>query len=346
MYDQSTQSVRRRRNTQGFGRVSKQRKTRSPEAVRLIQLAICLVLFLIIFLGKGVFPQRLGQVQADILALISTDFDFRGALASLGKSLAESDTMLADFSAFCVEVFGGQVPDTDTAEPEVSMPPQPTGILASEQSFISQRADMVACTAHYANLPRFGLNLAAKAEVEEESVPPAEPVTEPEAPAAVPAAGTVVVVSDYAGPELPENYTMDQLSLGELETVTPVLGNLNSGYGYRDHPVNGKTTFHSGVDIGGQLGGPIAAFAAGTVEYTGENDDYGLYLQLDHGNGVKSFYGHCSAIEVTKGQKVAMGETIARIGSTGVSTGPHLHLELKCGQMRLNPAYYVEFLDQ
>ena len=98
------------------------------------------------------------------------------------------------------------------------------------------------------------------------------------------------------------------------------------------------------MDIGGQEGDPIGAFAAGTVEYIGENDDHGLYLQIDHGNGVKSFYAHCSKLCVSQGQTVAMGETVALVGSTGVSTGPHLHLELKWNGLHLNPAYYVEFL--
>ena len=93
------------------------------------------------------------------------------------------------------------------------------------------------------------------------------------------------------------------------------------------------------------LGEPISAFAAGTVEYTGENDSYGLYLQVDHGNGIKSFYAHCSELLVSKGQTVAMGDTVALVGTTGVSTGPHLHLELKYEKTHLNPSYYVDFLE-
>ena len=162
----------------------------------------------------------------------------------------------------------------------------------------------------------------------------------------MPAAGTLVAASDYSGPELPKNYTMDQLSLGDLETMAPVKGYLNSPYGYRDHPIDGEYHFHTGADISGHMGDPIAAFADGTVEYTGEDDSYGLYFQLDHGNGVKSFYAHCSKVEVVKGQRVSMGDTVARIGSTGSSTGPHLHLELKFNKMHLNPAYYVDFLGQ
>lgn len=348
MYDQNTQTVSRRRSVRAYGaaagRGRQQRGSRSTEGVRLIQLVVCLVLFLTIFLGKGIFPQKLGQVQEELFMLISTDFDFRGALSELGKSLAGGEAVLSDLGSFCVEVFGPGEQEDETPAELTTFTPPPLGVLTSEQSFFSRHTSAADRMAHYADLSQYGLTFTSGEPVPDE-VPPAEPVPEPETPAAVLEAGAVISVSDYSGQALPEHYTMDKLSLGGLETTTPVLGHLNSSYGYRDHPINGQTAFHSGVDIGGQLGAPIAAFAAGTVEYTGESDAYGLYLQLDHGNGVKSFYGHCSSIEVVKGQTVALGETIARIGSTGVSTGPHLHLELKYEQTRLNPAYYVEFLE-
>ena len=136
---------------------------------------------------------------------------------------------------------------------------------------------------------------------------------------------------------------MDQLSLGTIESVAPVFGTLTSGYGYRDHPINGKHRFHGGVDIGADAGTLIAAFADGRVEYVGEDNSYGLYLQIDHGNGVKSFYAHCQQICVRKDQAVKAGETVALVGSTGTTTGPHLHLELKCGEVRVDPAYYISF---
>ena len=123
-----------------------------------------------------------------------------------------------------------------------------------------------------------------------------------------------------------------------------MFGPLWSTYGYRDHPVDGEYKFHNGVDIGGQEGDAIGAFADGTVDYIGKNDTHGLYLQLDHGNGIKSFYAHCSKLCVSKGQLVAAGEKVAEVGSTGVATGPHLHLELKWNGLHLDPSYYVEFL--
>lgn len=351
MYNQSTQAAVSRRSAPSYryhtaSHRNQRHRSRSQEQIRLIQLGICVVLFLVIFLGKGVFPQKMGQLRQDILTLISTDFDFRGALASLGESVAGGETVLADFGTFCMEVFGVSTPAEKQPQEVLFTPPQPVGALTTELQFLGESRDTAMRTVHYVNLAQFGLNLSTvTVQPEPEPDPSVEETDVSEEPPAIPAAGTLVAASNYSGQELPKNYTMDQLSLGELETVTPVLGHLNSVYGYRDSPINGKYQFHGGVDIGGQMGDPIAAFATGTVEYTGEDDSYGLYLQVDHGNGVKSFYAHCSKIVVTKGQTVSMGEKVAEVGSTGDSTGPHLHLEMKYEKMHLNPAYYVEFLE-
>lgn len=349
MYSQSTQAMSRRRSVYSYGAASvrnRQRGTPSQEQVRLLQLMVCLALFLAIFLWKGVFPQKLGQVRDDLLALITTDLDFRATLAGLGESLAGGDTVLSDLGAFCVEIFGADGQENSVKDITFTPAPQPEDVRGGELHFLSQGMDAAACAAHYADLDRYGM---AKVPLAEEPPVETDLLAEPELPddpPAVPAAGTVVLASDYSGEELPGNYTMDQLSLGELDTVTPVVGHLNSEYGYRDHPINGRYQFHGGVDIGGQKGEPIVAFAAGTVEYIGEDDSYGQYLQIDHGNGVKSFYAHCSRLLVSKGQTVDLGEKVAEIGSSGVSTGPHLHLELKYFKMHLNPAYYVDFLEE
>lgn len=345
MYSQGAMS--RRRSVYSYGAASARNRQRSSqERTRLLQLMVCLALFLAIFLWKGVFPQKLAQVRDDLLALITTDLDFREALAGLSESLAEGDTALSDLGAFCVEIFGADRREESIKPVSHIYPPPAEEIRDGELRFLSRRMDVAARTAHYADLDRYGLAAAPLPEARPvEAVPQTEPAAA-EDPPAVPAAGTVIMASDYSGDDLPANYTMDHISLGELDTVTPVLGHLNSEYGYRDHPISGRYLFHGGVDIGGNAGDPIAAFAAGTVEYVGQSDSYGLYLQIDHGSGVKSFYAHCSKILVTKGQTVALGETVAEIGSTGESTGPHLHLELKYGNTHLNPIYYVDFLGE
>lgn len=347
MYGQSGQAVSRR-SVRYYGGASAQSRrggaAQGQTRTRVIQLGVCLALFLTIFFGKGIFPRRLEGLRDDILTLISADLDFRGALAGLGESLADGDTALADFGAFCVEVFGGAELEEEQGDGADLVLPAPAEALTSELQFLNQSSEQAASIAHYAALSQFGLKPAAAPEEPVQETE--EPAAAPEEPAAVPAAGTVIAYSDYSGEALPEHYTMDRLSLGGLETVTPVMGRLTSRYGYREHPVLDKTLFHGGVDISGQEGDPVGAFADGTVEYTGKNDSFGLYLQVDHGNGVKSFYAHCSKIVVKKGQTVSMGEKLAEIGSTGISTGPHLHLEIKYGKTHLNPAYYVEFLDR
>lgn len=318
------------------------------ERLRLAQLLICLVLFLAVFLGKGIFPGKMLQVKDELLSLITANTDFRAALSNLGASLADSGTVLDDLGQFCVEVFGGE-PEELPAQPAAAFSPPEDSALELELSFLKSAPDRQSLSAHYWRsqcpaqvLPAKSPPESEPAEVPEDAVQAPVAVPEPE-PAVVPAAGTVVLYSDYDGEPLPEHYTMDLVSLGDLTTADPITGRLTSGYGYRENPISGKHQFHGGTDISGNKGDPIGAFADGVVEYIGKNDSYGLYLQIDHGNGVKSFYAHCSKLCVSKGQTVSMGEKVAEVGDTGCATASHLHLELKYNQTHLNPAYYVQF---
>lgn len=340
MYKEAAHMGNRRTNPRHAG--AEKRKRRAPqEKLRLIQLLVCLVLFLVVFLGKGIFPAKVVQLRDDLLELITANTDFRAAFSALGDPVS-GDGVLGRLEDFCVEVFGaGDSSDRD--EPQsIQVSPALTGLMEKEQGFLSGSPSEQTIAEHllYRTSPNLSISIGSEHAAQEE--PQAnEP---PDTADAVPAAGTLILKSDYSGETLPDNYTMDQLSLGELETVTPVLGYINSGYGYRDHPVNGAYLFHGGVDISGNLGDPIHAFSSGVVEYVGEDDSYGLYLQLDHGNGVKSFYAHCSTVCVRKGQSVELGDKIAEVGSSGTSTGPHLHLELKYNKLHLNPIYYIEYL--
>jgi len=312
---------------------------RSRELARFGQLVVCLLIFFAVLLGKGVFPDRIIKLQENIRTFVTSDVDYYDAFSKLGMSISEYDHTLKNLENFCIDVFGGT--EIPAAEPQLQVPlPNFQSSLTQEISFLCQ-SQPTELLAHYWQCDTEADAVQPAPETTEKTESKSEP--QQEQPDAVATAGTLLLTSEYNGRALPANYTMDMLSLGDLETVTPVLGHLNSEYGYRDHPINGAYQFHGGVDIGGQTGDPISAFAAGTVEYIGENNSYGLYLQLDHGNGVKSFYAHCSKIIVKKGQEVAVGEKIAEVGSSGAATGPHLHLELKFENTHLNPAYYVQF---
>lgn len=109
-------------------------------------------------------------------------------------------------------------------------------------------------------------------------------------------------------------------------TATAESWPITSGWGQRWHPVFGGLRFHDGVDFGLDSGVAVPAAAGGTVEYAGWYGGYGLYVEIDHENGTSSFYGHLSGITVTTGQKISKGQLLGYVGSTGYSTGPHLHL--------------------
>lgn len=117
--------------------------------------------------------------------------------------------------------------------------------------------------------------------------------------------------------------------------VWPADGPLTSRYGTRVHPISGARKLHAGVDIGAPSGAPIRAAAAGLVLRAGPYGGYGLATIIDHGNGLATLYAHQSRIGVSAGQQVAQGQNIGAVGSTGYSTGPHLHFEVRInGQAR------------
>ncbi len=132
----------------------------------------------------------------------------------------------------------------------------------------------------------------------------------------------------------------------EKENITfkfksPLYGIITSRYGYRDHPIINDASFHTGLDIAAKSGSAIGAFADGKVIEAGRNSTYGNYLLIEHSGGIRSFYGHNSRLNVRKGQSVKLGQKIAEVGSTGMSTGPHLHFEIRKNNKRLDPSLYI-----
>ena len=124
--------------------------------------------------------------------------------------------------------------------------------------------------------------------------------------------------------------------------LKPTAGGIGSPYGYRIHPITGKRKMHTGVDIGGAYGADIVAASSGTVIIAGYNaGGYGNYLVVDHGGGVTTLYAHASMLCVSKGQQVSRGQVIAKVGSTGMSTGPHLHFEVLINGAHTNPMNYI-----
>ena len=124
---------------------------------------------------------------------------------------------------------------------------------------------------------------------------------------------------------------------GSFSWPCPSCTYITSRVGYRWHPVSGQWKYHSGLDIGAAYGASIVAADGGTVTIAGVNGGYGNCVMIDHGNGYYTLYGHMSSIAVSVGQSVSKGATIGYVGSTGVSTGPHLHFEIRQGTTILDP---------
>jgi murein DD-endopeptidase MepM/ murein hydrolase activator NlpD len=129
--------------------------------------------------------------------------------------------------------------------------------------------------------------------------------------------------------------------LDTLPLRWPLRGEVNSGFGPRISPWNGEREQHNGLDIAGLPGTPVTSPAAGTVVVAGAGGDFGRHVLIDHGNGVRSRYGHLKKIEVKAGQHVEKGDRIGLVGSTGRSTGPHLHYEILVAGKAVDPRGFL-----
>jgi murein DD-endopeptidase MepM/ murein hydrolase activator NlpD len=123
----------------------------------------------------------------------------------------------------------------------------------------------------------------------------------------------------------------------EFLDVLPVEGRISSSFGSRKDPIRGSQRQHHGMDIAAAEGSDIRAVRDGTVRFADEQGSYGNLVILDHGNGLETRYAHCSELMVQEGEKIRAGERIALVGSTGRSTGPHLHFEARQGGAAVDP---------
>ncbi|PYG89386.1 murein DD-endopeptidase MepM/ murein hydrolase activator NlpD [Ruminiclostridium sufflavum DSM 19573] len=157
--------------------------------------------------------------------------------------------------------------------------------------------------------------------------------------------------------KLNENFNNDGQLLSELKnsktdlekivdaipTLAPASGKIGSPFGIRMHPIKKVKIAHDGVDISSSSGDPILASASGVVEYAGYSNGYGYNVIIDHKNGFRTIYAHSSKLLVKKGDSIDKGQKIALVGSTGLSTGPHLHFEIRIGNTPVDPTLYVDF---
>lgn len=285
-------------------------KVTRKEKGRVIQLLVSATLFMGMWLGKGMFPDAVAQVRHQVLDALHSDTDYRAVFALLGSQVDQGVMHDGSMGQLLVEVFSGQGSD-DTSAP-----------IPTEQ-IVVENFDKI--------------EVKEEAMVELDVVEDTEELEPKDLTLFAPQHYT-----EYVGAVLPDNATMDWVPINVGETVTPVMAAYSSHYGWRLHPLLNEEKFHAGIDIAGNHGESIRAFANGVVEFIGEGPSYGLYLQIQHDDGVTSFYAHCSSVTATVGQQVSVGDKIAEVGDTGDVTGTHLHFELKRDGVLLNPYYYIQ----
>lgn len=118
---------------------------------------------------------------------------------------------------------------------------------------------------------------------------------------------------------------------------------MTSGYGYRQSPTSGASTYHKGVDLAGNVGDTVSSYKSGTVIQAGwDNNGGGNYVKVDHGNGMVTTYMHLSKISVKSGDKVSAGSKLGEVGSTGISTGPHLDFRICINGSYVDPMNYLK----
>lgn len=258
------------------------------------------------------FRERVAQVLA-------RDADFGEAVQTLGRMFRgegeEDENAVLVFGRMILGLDDEEEPETDTeTEPEEH---KPTGGLMGFRISDTTAGDISGLTLDIADcvLPQEGeLDLGFEEEEIYDGTPnEAFKIPSPDA------------VDDAV-------YKMS------FKKVMPLASyRVTSKYGYRVHPISGNTTFHYGVDLAAAAGTKVVSVADGTVSETGYGSINGNYIKISHADGFVTHYAHLKSIGVKKGQKVKMGEKIGAVGSTGYSTGPHLHFEVRKNGLVVSP---------
>ncbi len=141
--------------------------------------------------------------------------------------------------------------------------------------------------------------------------------------------------------DVPENVSVNGYTLNQ-KMVLPVVGEITSEFGIRTHPISNELRFHAGIDIAAEMNTPIYAAFDGVVSDASYDNWNGNFLKIEHEGGIMTVYCHCNSLKVKKGDRVTAGQVIATIGSTGSSTGPHLHFEFRIDNKSYDPEIALE----
>ncbi|MBR2742974.1 MAG: M23 family metallopeptidase [Clostridia bacterium] len=317
----------------GTGRDEEEKTPMSFAKKTAVRVAVCAVIFLLaLALKNSASPaaQNLRETISETIGATATAEDVE--VFARGVS-----TRIEDLTKTTVEVFSGGTGAPGEAPAEDETAPAPDAAVEEEPPAAASAdapADAGETYGAIQSAPDGPLKLSAVSYTEK-----IEPISN------VQLFGAATEAYDCdageAREDLPKNVCDDNLIL-PIKLAVPVDRHVTSGFGPRVNPVTKKESFHYGIDIGAPEGYPVVAPADGVAAKVAKGEAYGNNLTLHHDYGIGTFYGHLSEILVSEGESVSAGQVVARVGSTGWSTGPHLHFELHKDMMILNPENYFE----
>lgn len=304
-----------------------------PKDLRLLLRTVaCGGVFVLLVAAKLLLPARMAAFNAKLSAAMERNMDVQAVFSAVGRTFSGEG---AGVTELYQAVFRPQdtTPDTEIT-PQAEAASQAGAAFQAGPSLtagkLTSRTVRLTGSAALEVLRSYRRDAA-------ESLPGSE-----SAPEETDDASDLAYIL-YSQENLPERVSMEQAILG-FDYCAPVQGVLSSDFGYREHPTEGEERFHYGVDLAADAGTEVVCFADGTVTAVGESSSYGRYCVVAHEGGYSTLYAHCSRITVNSGAAVNRGQKIAEVGETGIATGPHLHFELQCQGIYLNPVYYVASL--
>lgn len=287
---------------------------RPRERRQLIQLVACGTIFVLLVAAKLLLPARMEQLGEKLSGAMEQNMDVRAVFSAVGRAFTGEN----DIGGAVEEVYQAVFHPGDAGEALET---------AAAGPLLLQNGAALDALREYRP-------------ASEEVQPAEEQREEPSGAPAEQAQVSTLAYVLYSDQNLPENVSLEQAIL-DFDYCTPVCGTMTSGFGYREHPVEGEERFHYGVDLAADTGTAISCFADGVVTAVGESSSYGKYCIVTHAGGYSTLYAHCSRVTVSSGAAVTEGQKIAEVGETGMATGPHLHFELHRDGTYLNPIYYV-----
>ncbi|MBE6963800.1 MAG: M23 family metallopeptidase [Ruminococcaceae bacterium] len=277
------------------------------ERRQLIQLVICGGVFVLLVAVKLLLPDRMAELNRTLTGALARNMDVEAVFSAVGNVFA-GEKAVADTVEDVYQAVFRREEEGEALETAAVLLPESTSAIEILRNSQATVAEQIVTTEGSGGKP---LRMEG---VETDSL--------------------VYVL--YSEENLPPGVSMEQ-SILDFAYCTPVEGDISSGFGYRQS----AGRFHYGVDLAAEQGSEIRSFADGTVTVVGESSSYGKYCIVEHGRGYSTLYAHCSRIGVVSGAAVKRGQKLGEVGETGMATGPHLHFELQCDGVYLNPVYYV-----